>query len=70
VATLARVFTAIIHISTTATIYIDRSNEEVLTDIREQIQSSLAQHHRGAGRSASTDTCGIEQDTPVVRRCG
>ena len=58
-ATLARVFTAIIHISTTATIYIDRSDEEVLSDIREQIQSILAQHHRGAGRSASTDTCGM-----------
>jgi AcrR family transcriptional regulator len=42
--TLARVITAILHLSTTATLYMDRSAEEVLTDIREQIQSTLAQH--------------------------
>jgi AcrR family transcriptional regulator len=50
-ATLARVINAIIHISTTATVYKDRSVEEVLSDIREQIQSILAQHDRGAGPS-------------------
>jgi AcrR family transcriptional regulator len=42
-ATLARVITAIIHISTTATIYLRRSDEAVLANIREQIQASLAQ---------------------------
>jgi len=50
-ATLARVITAILHLSTTATIYLDRGVEEVLMDIREQIQSSLAQHDRGEGPS-------------------
>jgi AcrR family transcriptional regulator len=42
-ATLARVITAIIHISTTATIYLRRSDEAVLANIREQIQATLAQ---------------------------
>lgn len=53
--TLARVITAILHLGTTATVYKARNVEEVLTDLREQIQSILAQHHRGDGRSASTD---------------
>ena len=38
-ATLARVVTAIIHISTTATIYLDRSDDEVAEDIREQVRA-------------------------------
>ena len=41
-ATLARVITAIIHISTTATVYLHRSDEAVLADIRDQIHASLA----------------------------
>jgi len=44
---LARVISAILHLTTTATVYMDRSAEEVLTDIREQIQSTLAQHPGG-----------------------
>lgn len=45
--TLARVITAILHLSTTATVYMDRSVEEILADLGEQTQSILAQHHRG-----------------------
>jgi AcrR family transcriptional regulator len=45
---LARVITAIIHISTTATVYLHRSDEAVLTDIRDQIRATLAPHHRAA----------------------
>lgn len=45
--TLARVITAILHLSTTATVYMDRSVEEVLADLGEQTQSILAQRHRG-----------------------
>ena len=41
-ATLARVITAIIHISTTATVYLHRSDDAVLTDIADQIQATLA----------------------------
>jgi AcrR family transcriptional regulator len=41
-AVLARVVTAIIHISTTATLFIDRSDDDVLTDIREQIHVALS----------------------------
>lgn len=40
-ATVARVITAIMHISTTATAYLHRSEQEVLTDIREQVQAVL-----------------------------
>ena len=47
-ATLARVVTAIIHISTTATVYLHRSDEAVLADIRDQIRATLAPHHRTA----------------------
>jgi hypothetical protein len=47
-ATLARVITAIIHISTTATVYLHRSAEAVLADIRDQIHATLAPHHRAA----------------------
>ncbi|WP_406174342.1 TetR/AcrR family transcriptional regulator [Streptomyces canus] len=47
-ATLARVITAIIHISTTATAHLYRSDEAVLADIREQIHATLAPHHRAA----------------------
>jgi AcrR family transcriptional regulator len=47
-ATLARVITAIIHISTTATLYLHRSDEAVLADIRDQIHATLAPHHRAA----------------------
>ena len=46
-ATLARVITAILHLSTTATVYMDHSVEEVLADLGEQTQSILAQRHRG-----------------------
>jgi len=45
--TLARVITAIIHISTTATVYLHRSDEAVLTDIRDLVQTALAPHLRG-----------------------
>lgn len=41
-ATLARVITAIIHISTTATIHLDSSDDDVLADIREQVQAMLS----------------------------
>ncbi|MFD5403232.1 TetR/AcrR family transcriptional regulator [Streptomyces griseorubiginosus] len=47
-ATLARVITAIIHISTTATVFVHRSDEAVLADIREQIHATLAPHIRAA----------------------
>lgn len=40
-ATLARVITAIIHISTTATVYLQRSDAAVLGDIRDQVQAIL-----------------------------
>ena len=43
-ATLARVITAIIHISTTATVYLHRSDDAVLIDIREQVQVTLSLH--------------------------
>ncbi|MFM9443059.1 TetR/AcrR family transcriptional regulator [Streptomyces acidiscabies] len=45
-ATLARVITAIIHISTTATAYLHRSDEAVLADIRAQIHATLTPHIR------------------------
>ncbi|WP_328752884.1 TetR/AcrR family transcriptional regulator [Streptomyces sp. NBC_00285] len=44
--TLARVISAIIHLSTTATVHLHRSDEAVLTDIRDQIHATLAPHHR------------------------
>ncbi|MEW2044344.1 helix-turn-helix domain-containing protein [Streptomyces sp. NPDC005476] len=47
-ATLARVITAIIHISTTATVHLHRSDEVVLADIGAQIHASVAPHHRAA----------------------
>ena len=47
-ATLARVITAIIHLSTTATLYLHRSAEAVVADIRDQIHATLAPHHRTA----------------------
>jgi hypothetical protein len=40
-ATLARMITATIRISTTATIHLRRSDKAVLADIREQIQATL-----------------------------
>ncbi|MDQ0576841.1 TetR/AcrR family transcriptional regulator [Agromyces albus] len=43
-ATLARVITAIIHISTTATVYLHRSDDAVLGDIREQVRVTLSLH--------------------------
>ena len=43
-ATLARVITAIIHISTTATVYLHRSDDAVLSDIREQVRITLSLH--------------------------
>ena len=46
---LARVITAIIHISTTATVYLHRSNEAVLADIRDQIHATLAPHQDRPG---------------------
>ncbi|MFC4507701.1 MULTISPECIES: TetR/AcrR family transcriptional regulator [Streptomyces] len=47
-ATLARVITAVIHISTTATVYLHRSDEAVLADVRNQIRATLAPQHRTA----------------------
>ncbi|MEV0635927.1 TetR/AcrR family transcriptional regulator [Streptomyces sp. NPDC050619] len=47
-ATLARVITAIIHISTTATVYLHRSDEAVLADIRGQLHATLVPRHRAA----------------------
>ena len=47
-ATLARVITAIIHISTTATVYLHRSDAAVLSDIREQVQVTLSLHDKPA----------------------
>ncbi|WP_328483727.1 TetR/AcrR family transcriptional regulator [Streptomyces sp. NBC_00377] len=47
-ATLARVITAVIHISTTATVHLHRSDEVVLADIGAQIHASVAPHHRAA----------------------
>ncbi|MFL5998005.1 MAG: TetR/AcrR family transcriptional regulator [Streptomyces sp.] len=47
-ATLARVIIAIIHISTTATVYLHRSDEAVLADIRDQIHATLTSRHRAA----------------------
>jgi len=41
-ATLARVITAIIHLGATATVCLQRSDHEVLDDIREQIHAILA----------------------------
>lgn len=43
-ATLARVITAIIHVSTTAAVYLHRSDEAVLADVRNQIRATLAPH--------------------------
>lgn len=45
-ATLARVITSIIHLSTTATVYLDRSDDDVLADIRDQIRAILASRPR------------------------
>ncbi|MFF1306877.1 TetR/AcrR family transcriptional regulator [Streptomyces sp. NPDC058307] len=47
-ATLARVITAIIHISTTATVYLHSSDEAVLADIRDQIRATLPPLRRAA----------------------
>jgi AcrR family transcriptional regulator len=47
-ATLARVITAIIHISTTATVYLHRTDDGVLSDIREQVQATLSPHRRAS----------------------
>jgi hypothetical protein len=44
--TLARVITAIIHLSTTATVYLERSDDAVLADIRDQIRATLASPQR------------------------
>ena len=41
-AILARVITAIIHISTTATVYLHRSDDAILSDIREQVRVALS----------------------------
>jgi AcrR family transcriptional regulator len=53
-ATLARVITAIIHISTTATVYLHRSDDAVLSDIREQVQATLPV---SANRGPRIPTC-------------
>jgi len=47
-AILARVITAIIHISTTATVYLHRTDDAVLSDIREQVQATLSLHDKPA----------------------
>lgn len=41
-ATLARVITAVIHISTTATIYLSRSDDDTVADIRDQVRATLS----------------------------
>lgn len=45
-ATLGRVVTAIIHVATTATIYLHSSDEDVLANIRTQVQAMLAPRKR------------------------
>lgn len=50
-ATLARVITAIIHISTTATVYLNRTDAAVVSDIREQIRAALS---LGSGRAEAS----------------
>jgi AcrR family transcriptional regulator len=47
-ATLARVVTAIIHISTTATVYLHCGDDDVLSDIREQVEVTLSLHGKHA----------------------
>lgn len=47
-ATLSRVITAIIHLSTTATVYLQRSDDAVLGDIREQVRVTLSLHETAA----------------------
>ena len=47
-AALARVITAIIHIRTTATVYLHRTDEAVLADIRDQIHATLAPRNLAA----------------------
>jgi AcrR family transcriptional regulator len=54
-ATLARIITAIIHVSTTATVFLHRRDAEVLVDIQEQIRTILAPHH-ARGSSPPTTT--------------
>jgi len=44
-AVLARVITAILNVSTTASVYLDRSDEEVLADIRQQLAAILNADH-------------------------
>ena len=61
--TLARVITAIIHISTTATVYLHRSDEAVLADIRDQIHATLGPHHRAATTTRSMS----ERSTPTKK---
>ncbi|HEY9266540.1 MAG TPA: helix-turn-helix domain-containing protein [Microbacterium sp.] len=51
--TLARVITAIIHISTTATIYLHRTTGEVLDDIRLQISAVLPRRPFAASTMAT-----------------
>jgi AcrR family transcriptional regulator len=45
-ATLARVISSVIHLSTTATVYLDRSDDAVLADIRDQVRAILTPRHR------------------------
>ena len=54
--TLARVITAIIHISTTATVYLHRSDEAVLADIRDQIHATLGPHRAARAERRCGDT--------------
>jgi AcrR family transcriptional regulator len=58
--TLARVITAIIHISTTATVYLHRTDDAVLSDIREQVRVTLSLPGDPGRWSASS--MGIEDD--------
>lgn len=51
-AILARVITAIIHISTTATVYLRRSDAAVIGDIREQVRATLSRATDRAEASA------------------
>jgi len=64
-ATLARVITAIIHISTTATVYLHRSDEAVLADIRDQIHATLAPHHRRMTTRSTSERSTPQKEHPM-----
>jgi AcrR family transcriptional regulator len=51
---LARVITAVLHISVTATVFLDLSDDSVLDDIRRQIDAILTPHHHATAQGASS----------------